>query len=90
MRLDALQQFREVIPSFTFTTCVSSPESGHANKGYVTQYLPTDLLRQGETDVYLCGPPPMVEAVRVAFKTEGITPKNLFLEKFVPSEEVPH
>jgi benzoate/toluate 1,2-dioxygenase reductase subunit len=39
-------------------------------------------LNDGDVDVYLCGPPPMVEAVREHMKAQGITPLNFYYEKF--------
>jgi len=33
-------------------------------------------------DVYLCGPPPMVDAVRNHFRQQGVTPQNFYYEKF--------
>ena len=45
--------------------CVVDPDSGHPRKGYVTD-APRGrrICNGGEVDVYVCGPPPMVEGVR--------------------------
>ena len=45
-------------------------------------------LNGGEVDVYLCGPPPMVDAVRAWLTEQGITPANFYYEKFSPSGAV--
>ena len=45
-------------------------------------------LNGGEVDVYLCGPPPMVEAVRKWLADQGVTPANFHYEKFSPSGAV--
>ena len=42
----------------------STRTSGHPKQGYVTDHLAPAHLNDGDVDVYLCGPPPMVEAVR--------------------------
>ena len=43
-------------------------------------------LNDGDVDVYLCGPPPMVEAVReLASASRASTPANFHYEKFSPS-----
>ena len=39
-----------------------------------------------EHDAYLCGPPPMVEAVRTHMAGLGVTPASFLFEKFNPSE----
>ena len=42
-------------------------------------------LNGGDVDVYLCGPPPMVDAVRAWLSEQGMTPANFYYEKFLPS-----
>ena len=38
-------------------------------------------------DVYVCGPPPMVEGVRKWMAGAGVTPKNFLFEKFSSANE---
>jgi benzoate/toluate 1,2-dioxygenase reductase subunit len=73
------------IPGFTFATVVADPASAHPRKGYVTDHLATGQLNAGEIDVYLCGPPPMVDAVRGWLAAEGVTPAAFHTEKFAVS-----
>jgi benzoate/toluate 1,2-dioxygenase reductase subunit len=42
-------------------------------------------MNGGDVDVYLCGPVPMVEAVRSWMDTAGIEPANFYFEKFSAS-----
>jgi benzoate/toluate 1,2-dioxygenase reductase subunit len=42
-------------------------------------------LNGGDVDVYLCGPPPMVEAVRAWLAERGVTPASFYYEKFSAS-----
>jgi benzoate/toluate 1,2-dioxygenase reductase subunit len=86
--VDRLEQYVGRVPGFTFTTCVADPATGHARPGYVTQHMPAQVLHAGNVDVYLCGPPPMVDAVQKHFKTENISPASFHYEKFAPT--VPH
>lgn len=86
VHVDRLAAFAAAIPGFTFTTVVADPESGHARKGYVTHHLPDAALHDGNVDVYLCGPPPMVDAVRAYLADKGVKPANFYFEKFNPSE----
>jgi benzoate/toluate 1,2-dioxygenase reductase subunit len=39
-----------------------------------------------DADAYLCGPPPMVDAVRQYFKDAGTNPYSFHYEKFNPSQ----
>lgn len=83
--VDALQAFAARLPNFSFVTCVADPASTHPQKGYVTQHMAAEVLNEGDVDVYLCGPPPMVDAVRQHFKDQGVTPVSFHYEKFTPN-----
>jgi len=82
VELDTLEGYTKSLPNFSFDYCVSDPDSTAPNKGYVTSLFEPQHLNDGDVDVYLCGPPPMVEAVRTHFGNEGITPANFYFEKF--------
>ena len=86
--VDRLQAFADRIPGFTFSTCVADPDTAHERQGYVTQHLPPEALHGGNVDVYLCGPPPMVDAVQKHFKAAGIAPASFHYEKFTPTQTV--
>ncbi len=88
VELAALDAFAARLPGFTFTTCVADPASVHPRKGYVTDHLAPAALHGGDVDVYLCGPPAMVEAVRGWLGAQGITPAHFYFEKFSPSGAV--
>ncbi|MFC0668018.1 benzoate 1,2-dioxygenase electron transfer component BenC [Azotobacter chroococcum] len=85
VEMDRLEEFVARIPNFSFTACVASPESSHPHKGYVTQHIAPVHLNDGEVDIYLCGPPPMVEAVNGFLREQGIQPANFHYEKFAAS-----
>lgn len=85
VELDRLQAFAERIPNFSFRACVANPQSRHPLKGYVTQHIEPAHLNAGDVDVYLCGPPPMVEAVSHYLREHNITPTNFYFEKFAAS-----
>ncbi|MGS7249752.1 ring-hydroxylating dioxygenase ferredoxin reductase family protein [Pseudomonas sp. SK] len=82
VELDRLQALAARIPNFTFSACVANPDSQYPRKGYVTQHIEPHHLNDGDVDVYLCGPPPMVEAVSQYVREQGITPANFYYEKF--------
>jgi benzoate/toluate 1,2-dioxygenase reductase component len=87
--LDRLQAFAERLDWFSVDTCVVDPGAGHPRTGYVTEHLPPQALHGGDVDVYLCGPPPMVEAVRAHLRQIGLAPVNFHYEKFTPNAAAP-
>jgi benzoate/toluate 1,2-dioxygenase reductase subunit len=87
VELDALKELKVTMVNFDFSTCVLDPASGHPKCGYVTQHLSAGELNDGNVDVYVCGPPPMVEGVRKWIADIGVTPKNFLFEKFTSATE---
>ncbi|MCY1338025.1 Benzoate 1,2-dioxygenase electron transfer component [compost metagenome] len=85
VEMDKLEDFAARIPNFTYSACVANPESSYPQKGYVTQHIEPRHLNDGDVDVYLCGPPPMVEAVSQYIREQGISPANFYYEKFAAS-----
>ena len=83
--VDQLAAFAATLPGFTFTTCVASDATAHPRRGYVMAHIQPAQLNGGDLDIYLCGPPPMVDAVRTWLANQGVTPANLYYEKFSPS-----
>ncbi|MGJ7550467.1 benzoate 1,2-dioxygenase electron transfer component BenC [Pseudomonas alloputida] len=82
VELDRLQALTARIANFTFSACVANPDSQYPQKGYVTQHIAPQHLNDGDVDVYLCGPPPMVEAVSQYLRDQDINPANFYYEKF--------
>ena len=80
--LEALEAFAARLPQLTIVTCVADPQTAHPRQGYVTQHMAREALHDGDVDVYLCGPPPMVDAVRQHFKHQGVSPASFHYEKF--------
>ena len=80
--IEKLKALQDKFPWFEYRTVVAHADSQHDRKGYVTGHVENDWLNQGDVDIYLCGPVPMVEAVRGWLDTEGVKPKNFLFEKF--------
>lgn len=87
VELDTLQALRAALPNLRLFTVVVDPASGHERIGYVTDHLSAADLNGGDVDIYVCGPPPMVEGVRKWCAQLGVTPKNFHFEKFSPTHE---
>ncbi|HVI88547.1 MAG TPA: benzoate 1,2-dioxygenase electron transfer component BenC [Dongiaceae bacterium] len=85
--VEALEEYAGQIPAFTFTICVADAASAYPQKGYVTTYIADKHLNEGDVDIYLCGPPPMVEAVRGYLRDRDVTPASFYFERFAPSGE---
>lgn len=86
VKLEQLESYRSRLPNFSYLVCVASEASQSPHKGYVTHHLDEHLLNDGDLDVYLCGPPPMVEAVRSDFQRRAFTPASFHYEKFAASQ----
>ncbi|RDL53019.1 Benzoate 1,2-dioxygenase electron transfer component [Ensifer sp. M14] len=83
--VDEIEAYTKLLANFSFTTVVAEETSSHPRKGWVTQHMPAEMLNDGDVDVYLCGPPPMVDAVRGHFDENGVTPNSFHYEKFTPN-----
>jgi len=85
VELDHLDRIAAAHPQFEYITCVSSDASCHLRRGYATAHVEPGWVNGGEVDVYLCGPVPMVEAVRGWLDGLGVKPANFYFEKFSAS-----
>ncbi|WP_051469156.1 FAD-binding oxidoreductase [Mycolicibacterium tusciae] len=85
-KLDELDALEQRLPGLRLQVIVSRPDDGwNGPVGLVTDLLDESMLSDGDADVYLCGPAPMVEATRNWLDNNGIHRIGLFYEKFVPS-----
>ena len=85
VELERVTALAEAIGTVTVITVLA--EGAHDRTGFVTDHVTADDLNGGDCDVYLCGPPPMVDAVRDHFGKLGVEPANFYFEKFNPTEE---
>ena len=83
--VEALEAFAARLPQLTVVTCVADPQTAHPRQGYVTQHMAREALHDGDVDVYLCGPPPMVEAAAQYMRDKNIHPVSFHYEKFSAS-----
>lgn len=86
VELDRVKLLAGKIGNVTVLTILAAQEDAHDRKGFVTDHLTAADLNGGDCDVYLCGPPPMVDAVCDHFTKLGVAPKNFYFEKFNPTE----
>lgn len=84
--LERIRGYAERIPGFAFTPVVSDEDpSWNGQRGYVAEHFDAAALREIPFDMYLCGPPPMVESVKDWLATNAIDNGRLYFEKFTES-----
>ncbi|MDD4913951.1 MAG: FAD-binding oxidoreductase [Methylococcales bacterium] len=84
---DELNRLKAEMPTLRVYICVwKAGENWHGEKGSVVDILRRDLQGMGvKPDLYLCGPPGMVDATYAVCAEIGIAKDKIYLEKFLPS-----
>ena len=85
VELDTLEQLAGELGDLTWNYCVADKASSAEHKGFVTGLMTPEHLYGGEASIYLCGPPPMVEAVRKHIDAGGVQPVGFYYERFALS-----
>ncbi|MCK5889754.1 MAG: 2Fe-2S iron-sulfur cluster binding domain-containing protein [Methylococcales bacterium] len=85
--VDELLQLEKEMDTLTVKLCVwKATDSWHGEKGSVVDILKKDLQETtAKPDLYLCGPPGMVDAVYAVCEETGVDKEKVYLEKFLPS-----
>lgn len=78
--------YSECIPGFTYTPVISDEgQAWDGKRGYVAEHFDVAKLRETPFDMYICGPPPMVESVKTWLQEQGLDHAHLYFEKFTES-----
>lgn len=82
-----LNKLASEMDNLTVKICVwKATDSWAGEKGSVVDVLKKDLqAASAKPDLYLCGPPGMVDATYAACEAVGISKDKIYLEKFLPS-----
>ncbi|WP_109478863.1 anthranilate 1,2-dioxygenase electron transfer component AntC [Paraburkholderia sp. C35] len=81
-----IEAYAQRIEGFTHEIVVMNPAPQWQGKtGLIPDHLPLAFLDENAFDMYLCGPPPMVEAIRTWLTDSRITDYQLYFEKFADS-----
>ncbi|AZE63281.1 MULTISPECIES: anthranilate 1,2-dioxygenase electron transfer component AntC [Pseudomonas fluorescens group] len=81
-----IQNYTGKIPGFRYTEVLSEPSNDWAGKrGYLTEHFDLAELRDRSADMYLCGPPPMVESIQQWLADQALDGVQLYYEKFTQS-----
>jgi NAD(P)H-flavin reductase len=83
---DQLRGYAEQGLDLTVELCVGEPDQDWDDAtGHVTGLLRPEILNGGDCEIYLCGPPPMIDAAESWLSANGVNPVLVHAEKFVPS-----
>ncbi len=78
--------YAEKIPGFRYTEVLSDPPPDWPGKrGYLTEHFDLAELRDQSADMYVCGPPPMVESIKQWLLEQALDDVQLYYEKFTES-----
>jgi anthranilate 1,2-dioxygenase reductase component len=81
--LDRLKAYEERIADFACEIVVMNPtEEWQGKTGLIPEHFDRAFLEARPFDMYVCGPPPMVEAIKVWLANERIDGHRLYYEKF--------
>lgn len=70
-------------PNFSYVPVLSEPDPGWDGRaGFVHEAVVADHPDMSPFDVYMSGPPVMVEAGRVAFESRGLTMDHMYSDAF--------
>ena len=84
--LDALpHRWEAEHPNFRYTPVLSEPrpeDAWEGRAGWVHEAVAADYPDLSGYDVYMSGPPPMIEAAKLAFAAQGLSAEQLFYDSF--------
>jgi anthranilate 1,2-dioxygenase reductase component len=81
--LDRLKAYEERIADFACEIVVMNPAEGWQGKtGLIPEHFDRAFLEANPFDMYVCGPPPMVEAIKTWLAGERMDDHRLYYEKF--------
>ena len=86
--LDEIAEIGEGLADFTFVACLSEsfdgevPDSVRIEPGNVTDVVSAHEPTIAKTEVYLCGPPPMVDAALALLDSQAVPTDQIFYDKF--------
>ena len=89
--LDKFARLADQWEEFRFVPALSEPlpeDDWDGETGLITEVIERYLVQSPpslETEAFLCGPGPMIDAAIQILRNRGITPDRIFFDKFVPA-----
>ena len=85
---DLPRQWAREHPNFTFVPVLSEPDADwDGRSGWVHDAVLADFPDLSGFDLYMAGPPPMVNAAREAFSAAGMPPGQMHYDSFDYAED---
>jgi propane monooxygenase reductase subunit len=88
--LEEIEQLRGRLPQLEFVSCLSDtwPEGWHpARTGFVHDVVGGHEDALADCDVYLCGPPPMIDAALELLESRDVPREQIHYDKFTVTAE---
>lgn len=85
-----LSELAERLPKLKFIPCLSeswSAEWDEARRGYVHDVVGRHESALADSDIYLCGPPPMIDAALGLLGSAGVPNEQIHFDKFTITQE---
>jgi len=82
---EELEGLQEQLPGFRFVPALSE-EEWDGETGLITDVVERHEEGFGAVDVYICGPPPMVEAAQGLLLAKGVPESRIYYDKFTTTE----
>ena len=80
---DLPEDWADNYPNVSYTPVLSEPDADwEGEKGWVHEQVVADYPDLSGHDVYMSGPPPMIDAGKQAFIERGLPGENLFSDSF--------
>ena len=81
---ERIAAYKEKFPNLVYQPVISRPtDSWQGLQGYVQDHLALDLLKAKSFDMYVCGPPALVEALKSHLTENQIENCHFYSEKFI-------
>ena len=86
--IDEITRIGKTLVDFRFVACLSEtmddalPEAVHIEQGFVTDIVARHESGLAKTEVYLCGPPPMVDAALALLDARTVPKDQVFYDSF--------
>jgi propane monooxygenase reductase component len=86
--VEEIAQIGKGLVDFAFVACLSEsmdgalPETVNVEDGNVTDVVARHEAEIDKTEVYMCGPPPMVDAALALLATKAVPKDQIFYDKF--------
>jgi ferredoxin-NADP reductase/ferredoxin len=90
VHLDEIGDLAKRLPGLTFVPCLSQGQPGDVaggRAGRVTRVIAEDVRDASPFDAYLCGAPPMCDAVGRLLEAKGLPEARVHADRFYPAVE---